>query len=141
MPVRPALAAAFGAAALLCAAVGPATADAGESVTVAPTGRIAADGTVTLSGTYRCTGNTGPVFVSSSVSQGDSRLKHGIGGSGALCDGAEHSWQNSGKVSAGSLVPGAAHVEATVMELRPSGIAPLPVFHAVQEQDVTLVQE
>ncbi|MFH8774730.1 MULTISPECIES: DUF6299 family protein [unclassified Streptomyces] len=140
MPVRPALAAALGAAALLCAAA-PATADVGETVTVAPTGRIAADGTVTLSGTYRCTGNTGPVFVSSSVSQGGSRIEHGIGGSSALCDGAEHPWQNFGKVSAGSLVPGAAHVKATVMELRPSGIAPLPVFHAVQEEDVTLVQE
>ncbi|MGW2704499.1 DUF6299 family protein [Streptomyces sp. NPDC001340] len=141
MPVRPALATVLGAAALLCSAVGPATADAGESVTVALTGRIAADGTVTLSGTYRCTGNTGPVFVSSSVSQGDLRLKHGIGGSSAQCDGAEHLWQNYGKVAAGSLVPGAAHVEATIMELRPSGIVPLPHFHAVQEQDVTLVQD
>ncbi|SOD81959.1 DUF6299 family protein [Streptomyces sp. Ag109_G2-15] len=141
MPVRPALAAALGAAALLCAAAGPATADASETVTVAPTGRIAADGTITLSGTYRCTGNTGPVFVSSSVSQDDPRLKHGIGGSAALCDGAEHPWQNSGKVSADSLRAGTAHVEATLMELRPSGIVPLPAFHAVQEQDVTLVQE
>ncbi|MFG2121470.1 DUF6299 family protein [Streptomyces sp. NPDC048710] len=140
MPVRPALAAALGAAALLCAAA-PATADVGETVTVAPTGRIAADGTVTLSGTYRCTGNTGPVFVSSSVSQDDPGLKHGIGGSAALCDGAEHPWQNSGKVSADSLKAGTAHVEATLMELRPAGIVPLPAFHALQEQDVTLVQQ
>ncbi|MFF7971122.1 DUF6299 family protein [Streptomyces sp. NPDC007905] len=141
MPVRPALVTGLVAAALLCAGVGPATARAGESITVDPTGRIAADGTVTLSGTYRCTAATGPVFVSSSVSQADPRVDHGIGGSGALCDGAEHRWENSGKVSAGPLGAGPAHVEATLMELRVSGIALLPVFHGLQEQDITLVQD
>lgn len=141
MPVRrPLLASALGASALLCAAVGPACADPSELITIDPVGRIAPDGTVTLSGTYRCTGGTGPVFVSSSVSQSDARLKHGVGGSTARCDGAEHRWENSGKVTAGALKAGTARVEATLTELRPSGILLLPAFHAVTDQTVTLAQ-
>jgi hypothetical protein len=81
------------------------------------------------------------VFVSSSLSQGDPRVKHGIGGSGARCDGAEHRWENSGTVSSEALRAGTAHVQATLMELRPSGLVPLPAFHAVTDQDITLTQE
>ncbi|MEU2060142.1 DUF6299 family protein [Streptomyces sp. NPDC013455] len=141
MPVRPVLAAALGAAALLCAAVGPAGADPSERITVDPVGRIASDGTVTLSGTYRCTGGTGPVLVGSSLSQGDQGLKHGIGGGTARCDGAEHRWTNSGKVSPEKVKAGAARVEATLTELRPSGILLVPAFHAVTNRDVTLTGE
>ncbi|WP_330259918.1 DUF6299 family protein [Streptomyces murinus] len=174
MPVRPALAAVLGGAALLTLAAAPAHAAApalavapahvagsariavpvhavpvhavpvhaapGESVTVDTVGRLAADGTVTLTGTYRCTGNTGPVFVSSALSQRDPRVKHGIGGTVARCDGTTHTWSNSGQVSGETLQPGTAHVQATVMELRPVGLVPLPVFHATADQDVTLVQ-
>ncbi|MET8828529.1 DUF6299 family protein [Streptomyces sp. NPDC004610] len=143
MPVRPVLLGA--AAALLALALSaPTAATAGpfESVTIDPTGRIAADGTITLSGTYRCLGATGPVFVSSSVAQGSatdqSRVRYGIGGSPALCDGAVHSWTNTGRPSPGTLVPGAADVEATVTELSSQGL-PLPIFHAVGEAEVTLV--
>ncbi|MET8563266.1 DUF6299 family protein [Streptomyces flaveolus] len=140
MPVsRPLLASVLGAAALLCAAVGPACADPSELITIDPVGRIAPDGTVTLSGTYRCTGGTGPVFVSSSVSQGDARLTHRAGA--ARCDGAEHRWENSGEVTAGALTAGAARAEATLTELRPSGILLLPAFHAVTDQSVTLAQQ
>ncbi|MFD7881965.1 DUF6299 family protein [Streptomyces bauhiniae] len=145
MPVRPVLAAALAGAALLCALAtpalaGPAAAAPGESVTVDSTARLAADGTLTLSGTYRCLPGTGPVFVSSSVSQADPRVRHGIGGSAARCDGVEHRWTNSGKVSSETLTAGAAHVQANVMELRPSGLVPLPVFHATRDRDITLVR-
>ncbi|MYQ98923.1 MULTISPECIES: DUF6299 family protein [unclassified Streptomyces] len=175
MPVRPALAAVLGGAALLTLAAAPAHAATpalaatsthvagsahaagsahiavpvhavpvhaapGESVTVDTVGRLAADGTVTLTGTYRCTGNTGPVFVTSALSQRDPRVKHGIGGTVARCDGTTHTWSNSGQVSGETLMPGTAHVQATVMELRPVGLVPLPVFHATVDQDVTLVQ-
>lgn len=142
MSMHPALGAAAGAA-LLLLAVAPAvtaSADPYETVTVHPTGRIAPDGTVTLSGTYRCVGSTGPVFVSSSIAQSDPKVRHGIGGTQAVCDGVERSWENSGKTSSDALTPGAAQVEATVMELRPQGGLPLPRFHAVQRQDVTLTQ-
>ncbi|MFY4723697.1 DUF6299 family protein [Streptomyces sp. LaBMicrA B280] len=152
MPVRPALAAALGAAALLTLAAAPAHAAGsartaapahaapGEFVTVDTVGRLAADGTVTLTGTYRCAGNTGPVFVTSALSRRDPRVRHGIGGTVARCDGTTHTWSNSGQVSGETLTPGTAHVQATVMELRPVGLVPLPVFHATADQDVTLVR-
>ena len=142
MSMRSALGTAAGAALLLLAAA-PATtasADSYETVTVDPTGRIAPDGTVTLSGTYRCLGNSGPAYVSSSVSQGDPSVRHGIGGTSAVCDGVEHSWENSGKPSSDPLTPGAARVEATVMELSSGGGLPLPRFHAAQHQDITLTE-
>ncbi|NEY33393.1 hypothetical protein GTU99_14525 [Streptomyces sp. PRKS01-65] len=146
MPVRPVLAAlsAAAAAALLLTAApaaGAASAAPGESVTVDPTGRIAADGTITLSGTYRCTGGTGPVFVSSSVEQGSSGTRYSVGGTRAVCDGVERRWVNSGRVSSASMTPGTARVQATVTELRSFGILPLPVFHAVHGQDITLVAD
>ncbi|MET7452257.1 DUF6299 family protein [Streptomyces sp. NPDC005574] len=139
MALRPALGATV--AALLLLATAPSTLAAaapGETVTVAPTGGIAPDGTVTLSGTYRCTAGSGPVFVSSSVTQSSPTVQHGIGGTRALCDGAEHAWTNTGKVSSETLKPGTAHVEATLVELRPQGGLPLPLFHAAQQQDITL---
>ncbi|MFD7001106.1 DUF6299 family protein [Streptomyces mirabilis] len=147
MPLRQVFGAAAGAALLLLFApsavalsVG-ALSDPSETVTVDPTGHLAADGTVTLSGTYRCLGRTGPVLVSSSVSQGDTRIRYGIGGSAAVCDGAEHRWTNSEKRTPGTLAPGAAHVEATLMELSPAlGGLPLPLFHALQQQDITLME-
>jgi hypothetical protein len=141
MSLRPVLTAAAGAALLLLAVpAGTATADPYEIVTVDPTGRIAADGTVTLSGTYRCLGSTGPVFVSSSVAQDPPTVRYGIGGTRAVCDGVEHPWVNTGRAGRDTLAPGAARVEATVMELRPQGGLPLPRFHAAQQQDITLVQ-
>ncbi|WP_030179402.1 DUF6299 family protein [Streptomyces violaceorubidus] len=144
MPVRSAaLATAAGAALLLLTAPAATAAphDArlvAESVTVDPTGRIAADGSITLSGTYRCAGGTGPVYVSSTVSQSDPSARYGVGGTRAVCDGLEHRWVNTGTPDTVVLKPGAAHVEATLMELRPMGIVPLPSFHARQGQDVTL---
>lgn len=138
MSVRPLLAAT--ALFLLAVPVLPASADPYETVTVDPIGRIAEDGTVTLSGTYRCTGGTGPVFVSSSVSQSSPSVRQGIGGTRAVCDGVEHVWENTGKAGADSLAPGEARVEATVMELSPQGGLPLPRFHAAQQQDITLTK-
>ncbi|WP_037621853.1 DUF6299 family protein [Streptomyces aureus] len=140
MLFRQAVGAAAGAALLLLLAPSAvAVSRASEEVTVDPTGTLAADGTVTLSGTYRCTGASGPVFVSSSVSQADARVGQGIGGTAAQCDGADHRWTNAQKPAPGSLKAGTAHVQATVMELAATGL-PLPTFHAVRDQDVTLVQ-
>jgi hypothetical protein len=145
MRVRPLLGAAAGVALLLLTGAGAAPATASVlaptgSVTVDAVGRIAADGTVTVSGTYRCASSSGPVFVSSSLSQGASTARHGIGGTRAVCDGAEHRWVNTGRAAFGAFVAGAAHVEATVMELRTFSGLPLPTFHAVRGQDITLTQ-
>ncbi|WP_327318421.1 DUF6299 family protein [Streptomyces sp. NBC_01235] len=143
MSLRSARSAVAGAALILLAApaaTATATADPSESVTVDPVGRIAADGTVTLSGTYRCVGNTGPVFVSSSVGRKSGDVRYGIGGTRAVCDGVEHTWKNTGRVTPDDLDHGAAHVDATLMELRRAGGLPLPRFHAAQERNITLTQ-
>ncbi|MCX5051686.1 DUF6299 family protein [Streptomyces sp. NBC_00474] len=156
MSKRPALALAAGAALFLLAAPAvPAVAaahttaaDLQESVTVDPKGRIAEDGTITLTGTYRCVGSTGPAFVSSSVLQTTSESSNstsattviqGIGGTMAVCDGAEHRWENTSKPSP-AIGPGTVGVEATVTELRFHGILPLPHFHADERHDVTLTK-
>ncbi|GAA5011220.1 DUF6299 family protein [Streptomyces siamensis] len=146
MSLRHAVATAAGAALLLLAAPSapalsaPAHSTPGDELTVDATGSVAADGTITLSGTYRCASSTGPVFVSSAVSQGDSEVQHGIGGTAAVCDGVQHRWTNSEKREPGTLVPGPAHVAATLMELS-SGPLPLPIFHAILEQDITVVAD
>ncbi|MFF6994561.1 DUF6299 family protein [Streptomyces sp. NPDC008313] len=124
------------------AAVADAASDIPESVTVDSTGVIAPDGTVTLSGTYRCVSHTGPVFVSSSLAQGDSGVRYGIGGTAAICDGAEHGWTNVSRLGEHPFKAGDAHVEATLMEMRPALLGlPLPAFHATNEQSVTLTRD
>lgn len=147
MLVRPLLGAAAGAALLLLgtAAVTPsaaAPADPGEAVTVDKEGRVADDGSITLSGTYRCRGAEGTVFIGSSLSRtATDTVRHGIGGTLAVCDGKERRWKNTGRVSGDELKAGPAHVEATIMELRPSGILLLPVPHAVGKRNMTLVRD
>jgi hypothetical protein len=74
------------------------------------------------------------------VSQGVSTTRHGIGGTRAVCDGVEHRWVNTGRPMPGALAPGAAHVEATLMELRTFSGLPLPRFHATQGQAITLTR-
>ncbi|GGX71863.1 DUF6299 family protein [Streptomyces fructofermentans] len=145
MPLRQVIAAAAGAALLLAAAPSvsalstvPRLYEPSETVTVDATGRVAPDGTITLSGTYRCVGGTGPVFVSSSLGQGDSEVRKGVGGTSAVCDGAEHRWTNTDRAEPGRFEPGPARVEATLMELRPSGGLPFPYFHAKQQREITL---
>ncbi|GAA3784915.1 DUF6299 family protein [Streptomyces coacervatus] len=159
MPKRPALALAASAVLLLLTAPAvPATAAPyktpaaylDETVTVDPTGHIAADGTVTLTGTYRCTGATGVAFVSSSVSTNPNSpnsaahgtvttLIQGIGGTVAECDGATHRWENTSRPSP-AIGPGKVSVEVTVAELRFQGILPLPSIHADERHQVTLVK-
>ncbi|MFD7813026.1 DUF6299 family protein [Streptomyces sp. NPDC059785] len=133
--------AAAGAALLLLTAPAARTAAAPrESVTVDPVGRIAPDGTITLTGTYRCSHTTGVVYVSSSLAQGDLRVKHGVGGTRAVCDGTLRRWANSDRPEKNRYKPGKAHVEATLMELRTTSGLPLPHFHADRERDITLTK-
>ncbi|MFI6207673.1 DUF6299 family protein [Streptomyces sp. NPDC051041] len=123
---------------LLTAPAAPAHAAPDESVTVDPTGRVAADGTVTLSGTYRCVTAGIPVFVGSSVAQ-STTLRYGIGGTRAVCDGEEHRWVNTARVAGRALVAGPAHAEVTLLGLHTLGILPVPRVHAGQARTVTLV--
>ncbi|MFE5814803.1 DUF6299 family protein [Streptomyces sp. NPDC056479] len=149
MPLRPALATAIGAALLLLVAAPSAPADTDttaepkETVTVDAKPRIAADGTVTVSGTYKCVDSTGPTFVSASVGQQASTNRYAIGGTLAECDGKNHRWRNKSKPSPSTLKHGKADVEATIVELAPTealGGLPLPRFHAVLKKNVTLTK-
>ncbi|MFE1548546.1 DUF6299 family protein [Streptomyces sp. NPDC058718] len=134
MRVRIALAA----GALLVAAVAP-LAQAGEAdgLSVHGYGTVA-DGTVTLSGTYRCADDSaGPVFVSSTLVQGNRSA--GIGGTRAVCDGETHGWVNTSVVKDPAYQPGAARVEATLMQLTAGEMGlPTPGFLATEESDVEL---
>ncbi|MFC9396249.1 DUF6299 family protein [Streptomyces sp. NPDC057027] len=127
------------AAALLTAAVAPlAHAGGADGLTVDEYGTVAADSTVTVSGTYRCLDDSeGPVFVSSTLKQGTRST--GIGGTRAVCDGHLHTWSNSAVVKEPVYQPGAAHVEASLVQLTagPSGL-PLPGFLTKEQADVEL---
>ncbi|MET9359544.1 DUF6299 family protein [Streptomyces sp. NPDC006632] len=127
------------AGALLGAASGPAGAALSDTVTASPNGTVAKDGTVTLSGTYSCSPppGSGPIFVSSGVLTGS--VLHGIGGTPATCDGAEHTWVNTEKLSHPETVPpGEAVVQATLMRLDTRTGLPLPVVLATDRHAVDL---
>ncbi|MFI9203437.1 DUF6299 family protein [Streptomyces sp. NPDC053048] len=150
--VREALGIATGAATLIVTSA--ATGSTPEAAAAAPperppntftidrTARLAPDGTITLTGTYRCTvvaQPAGTVYVGSNIRQGG--ITHGIGGSVAACDGKEHRWRNSALPYRTRYRPGPARADGTLMQFKKdkSGI-PLPHFLAVaSERDVTLV--
>lgn len=113
-----------------------------EFLTIDATATVAANGTVTVSGTYLCTDAIGPVFVGASLTQnsGGGTVATGLGGSRGVCDGTVHTWVNTGVSLPGTFVAGAAHVDAALVELRPINGLPLPRIHAIARQDVTLVQ-
>ncbi|MCX5384069.1 DUF6299 family protein [Streptomyces sp. NBC_00083] len=124
---------------LLGVASGPAGAALSDAVSAAPTGTVSKDGTVTLSGTYRCSppSGSGPIFVSSGVLTGS--VLHGIGGTAAKCDGDEHTWVNREKLSHPETVPaGEAVVQATLMRLDTRTGLPLPVVLATDRHAVDL---
>jgi hypothetical protein len=107
-------------------------------VTIAATGQVADDGTITLSGTYRCVASSGPVYLASSIEQDGDRQS--VGGTRAVCDGARHPWENTGRAGSDGYRPGSALVQATLMELRPdSGRVLTPHSHGTQEREITLV--
>ncbi|MEU5987096.1 DUF6299 family protein [Streptomyces sp. NPDC047434] len=109
-----------------------------DGLTVDGTGTVAPDGTVTLSGTYRCADDSaGAVFVSSSLVRQDRST--GIGGTRAVCDGRVRAWSHSGVVEEPLQRAGAAQVRAALMELAPGPMGlPLPSVRATEEADVEL---
>lgn len=131
------------AAALIVSASAASAAEPGPSadtVTANPAGTLSKDGTVTMSGTYRCwaPADGGPVFVSSSVQTGS--VQHGIGGTQARCDGLEHTWVNQEKPADGaSLTPGPAKVQATLLHLDTHSGLPLPAVIATDQHQGKLL--
>ncbi|MFE3093848.1 DUF6299 family protein [Streptomyces sp. NPDC059248] len=84
-------------------------------LTVDSTARLAADGSVTLTGTYTCAPGSGPVLLDAEAFQGDRHAD--LEGSLAVCDGRIHTWSATGRPGSGSFGPGAARGEAVLMEL------------------------
>ncbi|MFD9902952.1 DUF6299 family protein [Streptomyces sp. NPDC059063] len=123
---------------LLLAAAAPAHAGPADDLTVHTTGTVAADGTVTLSGTYRCLddGGSGPVFVGSTLTQ--KGRSAGIGGTRAVCDGQVHEWANTGQVTRSDFGPGRAEVKAHLMKLSTAQGLPWPRFLAHDAEAVEL---
>jgi hypothetical protein len=126
-------------AAALVTVSAPAEADAQfapDAVTIDRTGQISADGTLTLTGAYRCSPlRSRPVLVGSNVSQGG--IQVGIGGTTAVCDGREHTWRNTGRAG-GRLAPGVAAGEATLLVLSSRGFIPHPVVLTMDRREVNL---
>ncbi|GHF64309.1 hypothetical protein GCM10010218_52300 [Streptomyces mashuensis] len=133
---------------LTAAALTPVTAQAAPAprqtahrMTIDPVVSLAPDGTVTMTGTYRCTLGRPltTVYIGSNLMQ--SARTEGIGGSTATCDGRVHRWRNSARPSRAPFQPGPARADGTLMHFRPdhSGI-PVPHFLAVTSvRTVTVV--
>ncbi|MFJ3585451.1 DUF6299 family protein [Streptomyces sp. NPDC090127] len=139
MRIRLALSAGSLLVAAVAAAAGTAHAGPADALSVDAYGTVAADGTVTVSGTYRCLDDSaGPVFVGSTLVQGDRST--GIGGTRAVCDGRIRDWTNSSVVKDPAYRAGAAEVRATLVQLTPSGPlgVPMPGFLATEESAVIL---
>ncbi|MET9436595.1 DUF6299 family protein [Streptomyces sp. NPDC006551] len=110
-----------------------------DDLSVDAYGTVADDGTVALSGTYRCSDDSaGPVMVGTTLVQSD--LSSGIGGTRAVCDGQVRAWSHSGTVKDPAYQAGAARVKAALMQLTPTGPLglPMPNSLAAEESDVTL---
>lgn len=125
--------------ALLTAAAGPVGAVDVQVVSADPAGTVSRDGTVTLSGTYRCSPSSGPgpVFVSSTVRVGE--VRHGIGGTAATCDGVEHTWMNQDKLVHGALsAQGPAEVETALVHLDTRSGLPMPSIIATDRHEIEL---
>ncbi|MFI1887977.1 DUF6299 family protein [Streptomyces jumonjinensis] len=110
-----------------------------DTITIAPTGRIAQDGAITLSGTYRCSSlrsRSGPVLIGSHAAQGDARAE--IDGLQATCDDRVHTWRETAR-GLRPLTPGTARGEATLIHLDSSnGFVPFPVILNADSTDLTL---
>jgi hypothetical protein len=121
-----------------------ARADAGSFayVTIDARGYVAEDGTLTLSGTYRCDESSGPVYLASNIRQSHSRATYAVNGATAFCDGDRHDWAHTSRADPGRYRPGPAHVRVNLVELRTGANGlPTPYWQAKHQQDITLVAE
>ncbi|RNG38441.1 DUF6299 family protein [Streptomyces botrytidirepellens] len=111
----------------------------GNNVTVNRIGYVSSNGTVALSGTYRCLRDGADIpraDILVTLTQG--QVRYGLGGSPALCDGVTHTW--SVQDGAGvRFVPGPALVESSLLRFEAvQQFVPLPRTAAVRERAITL---
>ncbi|WP_030381656.1 MULTISPECIES: DUF6299 family protein [unclassified Streptomyces] len=138
--MRPSLLPATLAAALLLSAAPAAAARTAaapaDDLTIDATAPLAA-GHPTLTGTYRCAPASGTTFLAASLSQADPHVRHGIGSTPAVCDGALHRWTRT-DTGTRTYAAGEARVQVSLVELSATGL-PLPRVHRIEERTVTLV--
>ncbi|GAA2252150.1 DUF6299 family protein [Streptomyces amakusaensis] len=108
-----------------------------DTITIAPRGQIAKDGTLVLSGTYRCSSlRSGPVLIGSNATQGEARAE--IDGALATCDDQVHTWRETTDPAVG-FAPGKARGTAALIHLDASrSFVPLPVILNTDDREVTL---
>ncbi|MFD6890311.1 DUF6299 family protein [Streptomyces sp. NPDC059957] len=93
-----------------------------RDIYVSSEAHIAPDGTIHLSGEYRCTAPSpsGAVQIKATIEQDDVRLS--IGGGDAQCDGAVHDWSAHGTLRLTPTVhAGEALAKAELQEIRFGG--------------------
>ncbi|MET9963219.1 DUF6299 family protein [Streptomyces sp. NPDC006326] len=136
MPGRRMALAALSALAAAAAFTAPATATSFDSaISVQPYAQIGEDGTITLSGTYRCTDASpvGGIQIAASVIQDHTRLTTGAGG--AVCDGAEHEWESRASLRyTPDIHPGPARAEVRLQEVKLSGLMPKSLHTLAEDQ-------
>lgn len=107
----------------------------GNDIYVSSEAHIAPDGTIHLSGEYRCTAPSpsGAVQIKATIEQEDVRL--GIGGGDARCDGAVHDWSAHGTLRLTPTVhAGEALAKAELQEIRfGGGLLPRSVDTVAQD--------
>ncbi|MEU1376504.1 DUF6299 family protein [Streptomyces triculaminicus] len=154
MRIREAIGIAAGAATLTATAAVTGTAPQAAAAPARPAdhlaidhvGHLAPDGTVTLTGTYRCAPlaqPAGTVYIGSNIKQGGlaDSVTNGVGGSTATCDGKEHRWRHAALPYHMRYRAGTARADGVLMQLKKNrqGI-PLPHFISVApEREITLV--
>lgn len=125
---------------LLCA--GTATSAPSDQIYIDAKAVITEDQRVRTSGTYRCVDENlqEPVMVTATVRQGDNSVSGGA--HRATCDGKTHAWSSESQPSErGSIKPGRATVESTLMQLEAQdGLIPpiLPGFRTASVREVSL---
>ncbi|GLF97064.1 DUF6299 family protein [Streptomyces yaizuensis] len=125
------------AAVAACVVPGSASAQfAPDTISIAPAAGIAADGSLTLSGTYRCFRHSGAVLIGAKALQRDARAE--FDGDMAVCDGRAHNWSGTAPAT-GTFETGAARGEAVLIHLDSSqGFVPLPVIVDTHTADLEL---
>lgn len=123
---------------------GTAAAAPGQDIEVNTTAVIAADHTVTASGTYRCTESAPlePVYVTASVRQGSMSISGDS--QKAECDGAWRNWSLKSRAFGDfHLTPGPATVQGHLVQIKPrTGLIPIETnFVAAAERQVELVPQ
>ena len=112
----------------------------GNNVTVDRIGYVGGAGTVALSGSYRCLRDGADIpraDILVTLTQG--RVRQGIGGGPALCDGLTHRWSVQ-EPTGMQFVPGPAYVESSLLrfEIGQQQLVPLPRTAAAGERAITL---